>query len=191
MHGIQAVLTNPLYLLFSCERTLCGTPVSSMNPYRRIFGSLNDAGVRYIIVGGVAMNLLGYPRFTGDIDILLALDKKNLSKMAGLMKKMHYEKRIPASIEELGDEKKVLALMKEKNLLAYTFANPAEPQFSIDVIVGNSLQFDDYEKRSSRMPVWDIKIPVISIDDLIGMKKKTKRRKDDEDVAMLLTLKGL
>lgn len=49
-----------------------------MNPYGRIFRSLNTADVQYLVAGGVAMNLLGYPRFTGDIDILLALDPQNL-----------------------------------------------------------------------------------------------------------------
>lgn len=162
-----------------------------MNVYRKIFGALNAANIRYIIVGGVAMNLLGYPRFTGDIDILLALDEENLAKMAALMRKMGYEKRIPVSIEELGDEKKVLNLMKIKHLIAYTFANAAKPQFSIDVIVGESLKFNDYEKRCNHAQAWDIAIPVVDIDDLIGMKKKTGRKKDANDVVDLLKFKGI
>lgn len=162
-----------------------------MNPYRHIFGALNDAGIRYIIVGGVAMNLVGYPRFTGDIDILLALDTENIAKMSALMKEMGYEKRIPVSIEELGDEKKVLQLMKEKNLIAYSLANPSEPLYSIDVIVGDSLRFDAYEKHCSWEFAWDITVPVVSINDLIGMKKKSNREKDHDDVRNLLEWKGL
>jgi hypothetical protein len=34
-------------------------------------------------------------------------------------------------------------------------------------------------------------LPVISIDDLIGMKKRSNREKDIEDVTALLELKGL
>lgn len=162
-----------------------------MNPYRRIFGAFNEADVHYIIVGGVAMNLLGYPRFTGDIDILLALDHENLARMAALMEGMGYEKRLPVTIEELGDEKKVLDFIKKKNLIAYTFTNSAEPQFSIDVIVGESLYFRAYEKHSTSVRVWDISVPVVSIDDLIGMKRKSPRKKDAEDVQALLELKGL
>lgn len=162
-----------------------------MNYYKKIFAALNDANIRYIIVGGVAMNLLGYPRFTGDIDILLALDKVNLAKMASLMKHMGYERRVPIAIEELGEEQKVIALMKNKNLIAYTFANVSNPLFSIDVIVGDSLKFSIYEKYCGQIAVWDITVPVVSIDDLITMKRKTKRKKDDDDVALLLELKGL
>ncbi len=162
-----------------------------MNPYQKIFSALNEAHLRYIVVGGVAMNLLGYPRFTGDIDVLLALDPENLANMARLMHSMGYEKRLPVSVEELGDEGKVLQLMNTKNLIAYTFANSAEPQFSIDVIVGASLHFHDYELRRLLVKVWDIEIPVISIDDLISMKRQSTRKKDVDDVVALLELKGL
>ncbi|MDD5041930.1 MAG: nucleotidyl transferase AbiEii/AbiGii toxin family protein [Candidatus Peribacteraceae bacterium] len=161
-----------------------------MNPYGRIFQALNEGDVRYLVVGGVAMNLLGYPRFTGDIDILLALDKNNLKRMAQRMKHMGYEKRLPVEIDELGDEKKVLTLMKKKGLQAYTFINTAEPQCTIDVIMGASLHFEKYQKHHVTIDVWNIPIPVVSIDDLIGMKKSTNRRKDAEDVVALLELKG-
>ena len=51
-----------------------------MNIYAEIFKAFNNAKIEYLIVGGVAVNLYGYNRFTGDIDILLALDKINLEK---------------------------------------------------------------------------------------------------------------
>jgi hypothetical protein len=164
---------------------------ASVNPYQRIFGALNDAGVRYLVVGGVAMNLLGYPRFTGDIDILLALDEANLERIARLMRNMGYEQRIPVDVQELSEEGHVLRLMTEKNLIAYTFANPDLPQFSIDVIVGESLEFARYAKDALQVAVLDVQIPVVSIDDLIGMKRKSKRKKDADDVIALLELKGL
>jgi hypothetical protein len=164
---------------------------AAMNPYRKIFGALNDAQVQYVIVGGVAMNLLGYPRFTGDIDILLALDPGNLKRMGALMATLGYERRVPVRVEELGDEQNVLRLMKEKNLIAYTFANPDAPLFSIDVIVGESLHFATFQQRASVLKVWDILLPVVSVDDLIEMKRKTTRKKDADDVQNLLELKGL
>lgn len=162
-----------------------------MNSYQIIFKELSAAEIKYIVVGGVAMNLLGYPRFTGDIDILLALDSENLQKTSDLMKMMGYERRVPVALEELGDEKKALTFLQEKNLIAYSFAHSTEPQLGIDVIVGESLHFQEYADRSSVLRVWGIDIPVVSIDDLIGMKRSSNRKKDIEDVAALLELKGL
>lgn len=161
-----------------------------MNPYGQIFKALNDANIRYIVVGGTAMNLLGRPRFTNDIDILLALDSANLGRMRVAMEQMGYERRLPVNIDELGDEKKVLALMKEKGLVAYTFINAKEPLYSIDVIVGESLKFATYEHNRIIVEMWNIPIPVVSVDDLIGMKKSTNREKDASDVAVLLEFKG-
>lgn len=161
-----------------------------MNPYGRIFRSLNEAGVRYLVVGGVAMNLLGYPRFTGDIDILLALDKRNLAAMKKLMRSMGYEPRVPVALEELDEEERMLALMKEKNLFALTFMNPREPQFNIDIVIGESLRFSKFQKHATTVEVWNISVPVVSIDDLIAMKKSTGRQKDIDDVRILLELKG-
>ena len=162
-----------------------------MNAYGKIFQALGEADVRYIVVGGVAMNLLGYPRFTGDIDILLALDEANLERMAALMKKMGYERRLPVDLKALGDEQQVVRWIQEKGMQAFTFINAAEPQFNIDVIVGASLKFADYERHQTMVRVWEITIPVIAIDDLIGMKRESDREKDAEDVAALIELKGL
>lgn len=163
----------------------------NMDSYENVLRALNDTGVRYLIVGGVAMNLLGCPRFTNDIDILLALDEGNLHAMKAAMKTLGYEQRIPFSLDELGDEKKVLKLMREKNLLAYTFYNPKEPLYSIDVIVGPSLQFDRYKANQLHVDVWGLALPVVSIDDLIGLKRQSDREKDAMDVATLLEYKGL
>jgi hypothetical protein len=162
-----------------------------MDSYKKIFKALCDAKVNYIIVGGVAMNLIGCPRFTNDIDIILALDHENIQAMKKAMKTLGYEQRILLAIDELGDEKKVLRFVKEKNLLAYTFFNPIEPLYSVDVIIGDSLNFDHYKKNMMIMNVWGLPLPVVSIDDLIGLKKKSDRAKDALDVAALLQYKGL
>lgn len=61
-----------------------------MNLYKKIFKELEDAKIQYLIVGDVAVNLYGYSRFTGDIDILLALTPTNLSKMQKLMHNLGY-----------------------------------------------------------------------------------------------------
>lgn len=160
-----------------------------MNFYKDIFSSLEKAGVKYLIVGGVAVNLYGYSRFTGDVDILLALDERNLKKIDGLMRKMGYVERIPVSVKELKDEKKVRKFIKEKNLRAYTFISSHKPQLDIDIIVEESLSFDKYDKRKEIVEVWGLSLPVCHIDDLIDMKKSAGRDKDLIDLKALLKLK--
>ena len=42
--------------------------------YLDLFHKIEDAGVRYLVVGGIAVNLHGINRLTHDVDLMLALD---------------------------------------------------------------------------------------------------------------------
>lgn len=144
-----------------------------------------------MIVGGVAVNLYGYSRFTGDIDILLALDEENLVKMDDLMHKMGYTERLPIQLKDLRNSKKVENYIEEKNLKAFTFISSANAQLDIDIIVQESLYFSKYEKHQVAIEVWGLKLPVINLDDLIEMKKSTGRDKDFLDLEALLKIKEM
>ncbi len=163
----------------------------SVADYQSILREFHRKKLQYLIVGGVAVNLHGYPRFTNDIDILLALDHKNLVLMAEIMARMGYQQRLPIAIQELGDENRVRTLMKEKGLIAYSFIHAKEPQFNIDVLVGESIEFDKFSSHKMIAEAWGLPIPVVSIDDLISMKQKSNREKDVPAVVALLELKGL
>lgn len=162
-----------------------------MNLYKKVFRNLEEAKIKYLIVGGVAVNLYGYSRFTGDIDILLALSPANLQKMDKLMQDLGYIERIPVSVKELGDKKKLNEFMKKKGLKAYTYISNNEPQLDIDIIVKESMDFDEFFKRKTVVKVWEMELPVVGIDDLIKMKKKARRDKDNLDIEALLQLKDL
>ena len=44
----------------------------------RVFGALNESGVRYLVVGGVAAVLHGHLRTTGDLDLYVDLAPDNV-----------------------------------------------------------------------------------------------------------------
>lgn len=48
--------------------------------YLDIFRGLQEEGVRYLVVGGLAMNLHGIPRMTADVDLYVDLEKANASR---------------------------------------------------------------------------------------------------------------
>lgn len=162
------------------------------NVYRAIFKAFERAKIRYLVVGGVAVNLLGYRRFTADIDILLALDPKNLEKMTRLMKKIGYTERLPVQLKELSDATKVQKWLEEKNMTAYTFLSERRLRLDIDVLAGASLRFDEYDQRKVLIDAGGgLRIPVISLNDLLEMKQAANRGKDVQDIQVLLELKGL
>jgi uncharacterized membrane protein YqjE len=46
--------------------------------YQRLFAALARHNVRYLLVGGMAVNLHGIPRMTMDVDVIIALDPQNV-----------------------------------------------------------------------------------------------------------------
>jgi hypothetical protein len=49
--------------------------------FKEFIQSLNDNAVRYLVVGGYAVALHGYPRYTKDIDIWVEMTGENASRV--------------------------------------------------------------------------------------------------------------
>ena len=58
--------------------SFCMGTASQDHVLSRFFRELEASKVRYLLVGGLAMNLHGVPRMTMDVDIILAMDEPNL-----------------------------------------------------------------------------------------------------------------
>jgi hypothetical protein len=53
--------------------------------YRGFIQSLNDNGVRYLVVGGNAVALHGYPRTTKEFDIWIEISQENASNVVSAL----------------------------------------------------------------------------------------------------------
>lgn len=160
-----------------------------MNQFEKIFRGLQESGIQYLVVGGVAVNLYGYVRMTADLDLILALEPENMTKMDALMKSLGYTPRPPIGLHELKNAEIIHKLIEEKGMQAYTFTD-SNSLFSIDILTEDSLSFSTFEKKKSIVEMdHNLKIPVVSIDDLIAMKKKIGRPNDLSDIQALQSLK--
>lgn len=162
-----------------------------MNIFEKIFREFNNAKVKYLVVGGVAVNLHGYVRFTGDLDILLLLEEKNLQKVDKIMQKLGYSERLPVSIMSLKDEAQVKTWLKEKNMLAFSFMPPRDNPLQIDIIIEESMDFKKVASDRVLKKIDDVSIPVVSINQLIKMKRKADRQQDITDLEALIKLKKI
>ncbi|HCA82483.1 MAG TPA: hypothetical protein DEP18_01760 [Flavobacteriales bacterium] len=66
--------------------------------YLDLFKGLQYKNVRYLICGGLAMNLYGVPRMTADIDLLLDLNKSNTDNFSSVLKEMGYLPVLPMEL---------------------------------------------------------------------------------------------
>ena len=71
-----------------------------------LVGALDQAGVRYLVAGGLAVNAHGYLRFTRDVDVVLQLSRKNILSAFEALERIGYRPIVPISAAEFADEAK-------------------------------------------------------------------------------------
>jgi predicted nucleotidyltransferase len=144
--------------------------------YRDMIECLLKAGVDFMLVGGYAVALHGWPRTTFDIDFWIMANPENA-------------KAVVQAIRAFG-----APLM---NLTEADFHKPgmvfqigAAPQ-RIDIISAiDGLDYSEAVGRAVRMNVDGLAIKVISLDDLIVNKRASGRPKDIADALALEKLKA-
>jgi predicted nucleotidyltransferase len=77
---------------------------------------LNDEGVEFVIVGGVAARLYGSTRLTHDVDVVPNLTPDSWRKTVECIWEMGGRPRIPESMESIADVRNVQAWITEKGM---------------------------------------------------------------------------
>jgi signal recognition particle subunit SEC65 len=86
--------------------------------YERVFRELNKNRVKYLVIGGVALNLHGVPRATADLDLAVEIEKKNLEKIAAVFKKIGFKPRVPVKVENFSNPENLETWHKEKGCMS-------------------------------------------------------------------------
>lgn len=156
--------------------------------YEDVFRALNRARVKYMVAGGVAVNLHGYVRATGDLDILIAMDDGNVKRFIGVVKKRAFKPKVPVKIEEFADPAKRESWIQEKMMKVFSMYNPDDEFEQIDVMIAACLDFDAAYKRKKVIDIGAVKVPVVGLQDLIRLKEAANRGRDRMDIAALRRL---
>lgn len=130
--------------------------------------------VRYKVVGGVALNLLGLPRATGDLDIFVAADEENVARLRTALRSVFDDPEI--------DGITAADLAGEYPAIQYI---PPSGTFHIDILhrLGEAFRFEDIETEP--VTVEGIHVPVATARMLYRMKRDTVRLQDKADAERL------
>ncbi|HBR14375.1 MAG TPA: hypothetical protein DD723_02380 [Candidatus Omnitrophica bacterium] len=153
--------------------------------YDHVIKTLNKAGVKYVVAGGVAVVLYGYPRFTRDLDLIVLLEEKNLSKFYDALGKIGYVPKVPVTKEQFMDKKQRKRWQKEKGMVVFSFVQKDPPFELIDMFVDEPIKFSDLYEKRKKAKIRDMVVPLISIDHLKKLKLKAARPQDLIDVVQL------
>ena len=156
--------------------------------YLDLFRALQEHEVRYLVVGGVAVNLHGIGRLTVDVDLMLALDARNLGRFVAVAQGFPLKPVVPVKLEDFADASKVRGWVEDKGMLAFALrsSDPATP--TVDILVKPVVSFDEAWARRVLRTVEGVGIPIASIEDIIRLKTGTGRQKDEADIKALRQL---
>lgn len=139
--------------------------------FKEFLKLLNSKNVEYLVIGGYAVGLYGYPRATGDMDVWIAVNGTNAHRVFEIIKEFGFN--IPDLNESLFEQKDKVIRM-------------GNPPLRIEILT--SVSGIDFEKSYQNRKVEQIEgIPVnfIGLEDLIKNKKASGRHKDLDDVEHL------
>ena len=153
--------------------------------YFEILEGLYKSKVRYLIVGGLSVNLYGVPRITQDIDIVVAMSKENILKITSLLKGLDYIPRLPVNPDDLANHDKVKDWIENKNLKAFSFYHKKYHYKVIDIVLVHPLDVEKSFINRTVKKAKDIDVYLASVDDIIKMKEFSGRTQDLSDIEML------
>jgi predicted nucleotidyltransferase len=153
--------------------------------FQTIFKELDELGIDYLVVGGLAVNFHGIPRMTYDIDLMILLEPENILKLVTKLTQWGYRPKIPIDPRDLADETKRNSWVREKGMKALNFYSETLPIGEIDILIETPIPYEELKNRAVRIELQDEKIPTVSIHDLIELKLRAGRKQDLADVEHL------
>jgi hypothetical protein len=153
--------------------------------FRNIFSCLNRKSVRYLVAGGVAVNLYGIERATADLDLVVLLEKSNLEKFVEAVRELGLKPKLPVKLEDFVDDEKRGSWLTEKNMKVFSLYDPQNPFFLLDVLIDAPYDVKAMLSRRKELRFEDTLIPLVAIQDLIAMKEASDRPQDRADVFYL------
>jgi predicted nucleotidyltransferase len=158
-----------------------------MNPYNDILKTLADAGVEFIVGGGVACVLHGVERVTMDVDVSVHMQPYNLGKFIEVMHTLGLKPRVPVAPQVLMDPVFVRIMIEEKHALVFSFLDPDQPIRQVDVFLKADLAYETLLPDSQWVEMKGYRVRIINRARLLAIKRaiQPQRVKDALDIEYL------
>jgi hypothetical protein len=160
------------------------------HPIEDVLATLEAAGVRYLVVGGVAVVLHGHLRTTADLDLVVALDHENAVQTVSALKGLGFTPRAPVPIEQFADASARSSWVEDKGLTVFSVWSGRFPGLEIDLFVQEPLDFEAAWARRVVVQLGNTRAAVAALEDLLAMKRAAGRPQDVADVDALEALAG-
>jgi hypothetical protein len=141
--------------------------------FNLLIKEFDNQGVRYALVGGVAMAFYSEPRFTRDIDLLV--DTDDFGKAKGILEKDGYfESASPWTFRNVAIE--LHRFLKVAN---------EEDEMLIDILVAKGEEVREVIRNAVKAESEEGKVALANKKDLIWLKKTRNSKQDQADIEKL------
>lgn len=153
-----------------------------------IIEQLGEAGVEYIVIGGVAVGFHGYVRATKDLDVVPAPDLRNLERLVAALRALDAELDGAGDFEaaELPDPLDAETLALGGNWVLQTRLG----RFDVMQWVGETELWDMLSASAVEVEMGGTQVRVAGYDDLVALKRLAARPSDLEDLERLRQARG-
>jgi predicted nucleotidyltransferase len=132
--------------------------------------------VEYLVVGGYAVGFHGFPRYTGDLDLFVAIGPENATRLVSVF-------------EEFGFSS--LGLTPSDFLEPDMVVEIGREPIKIQVLTGiDGVTFESCRKDAANVEFGDVQVPFIGFESLMANKAASPRAKDRIDFIELERLRA-
>ena len=151
---------------------------------RELLARLIEADVRFVLVGGLAVNAWGYLRATRDVDFVPDPDSDNLARLDALLRDLGGKVDVNGKLLAGGAISTFLRT-GDRTLVATELGQ-------VDVLQGlpQVPPFAVLEQSAEDVDLGGLVVRVCSLEHLIEMKRASERARDREDLAALEAVQG-
>lgn len=153
-----------------------------------IIERLGEAGVDYIVIGGVAVGFHGYVRATKDLDVVPAPDRGNLERLVAVLRALEAELDGVGDFEaaELPDPLDPETLALGGNWVLQTRLG----RFDVMQWLGDAELWEMLSPSAIEVDMEGRPVKVASYEDLVSLKRQAGRPSDLEDLDRLRQARG-
>jgi len=150
-----------------------------LNDFAAALRDLNEAGIRYVLVGGLAVIRHGVVRATKDVDAAVSMDGPNQAGLQALVER--WKATNPDGTP-----------LRSRDLRAGGVLAISTPHCLVDILSEQLLPapFGDVLARADVKRIDGVQAPICSLADLVAMKRATGRGSDELDLVRLREAHG-
>lgn len=157
-----------------------------LSSFEAIVKALNDAGARYIVVGGLAVNAHGYQRLTHDVDFVIQLQPENIRAAFSALEPLGYRPTVPVTGEQFADADQRQSWIKDKGMRVLNLYSDQHRDTPLDLFVSEPFDFErEYEQAMRAEITPGLEARFANIPALIKMKEEAGRERDHDDIQHL------